>query len=69
MPEELYNTLNEVSDGISENDAESIKQRIIKAINNTNILKILENEEKKELIGLIVDIIVDALKSGKKLND
>jgi hypothetical protein len=67
LPKEVYQTLNDASDGIDKKDIDTIKQKILNLLLEANILKMLDDNTKKQLYVLVLDIVINAMGKGGKL--
>ena len=67
LPNEYYELVKDATDGISKEEAKRIRKRLTPLINNViNIPVLTENQEAK-LIGAVLDLIINAMVSGFKL--
>ena len=67
LPEEIYECLKMKENGISPDEADEIKKRIVHAVNKKIDFPFLNEKKEKRIIEFIVNIIVIAMTRGKKL--
>lgn len=68
LPPELYKMLEDAADGLSEEEVEAIKEKVVNYLNSKVNIPILNEEQEGKLIGAVIDEILEALKAGKALS-
>lgn len=69
LPNEYYSMVKDTSDGISEDEAENMKNRLTPLINNVVNVPVLTEKMEAKLIGLILGFIINAMIKGFKLEE
>lgn len=67
LPNEIYECIRMAQDGIDSEEAETIKTRITKAINNLVNLPFLTENQEEILFGIVIGIIINAMMKGNSL--
>ena len=67
LPNELYATIRDVEGGIDDDEAREISRRLTKYINKEIDIPYLPEILEKAIIKMALDIIIDAMRKGKKL--
>lgn len=67
LPDEIYDTIHMISDGITAEEAGIIKTRVSSIINSQINIPILSEEHEKKLIDEFLNLISLALQKGKSL--
>ncbi len=69
LPNEVYAMVKSTSDGISEEEARQMLKRITPMVNNVVNIPILTEIQEYKLIDLVLEIIMNALIIGLKLDE
>lgn len=67
LPNEIYDCIRMAEGGIDEEEADTLKRRIRDGVNNLVNLPFLTENQEQKLFGLVIDIIVGAMKKGNTL--
>ena len=67
LPNELYELVNISTDGISDDEAELIKNRVAHAINKEVNLPFIGEDTEESVFRFVVGLIIDAMKMGSSL--
>ena len=67
LPDEIYDTIHIVSDGITSKEAKIVKIRVSKILNKQIDIPFISEEQEKELISKFLDLIELAIQNGKDL--
>jgi hypothetical protein len=67
LPNEIYDFINSLNDGFSDEEIETVKRRIIELVNRLIDIPFLSEDMEAMLIKMILDIIIDCLRKGKIL--
>ena len=67
LPNEYYELIKNSSDGVSEEEASLIEERVTPLINNVINIPVLTEKQEAKLIGLVLSIIIRALIKGCNL--
>jgi hypothetical protein len=65
LPQELYETITNISDGIDDSELEIIKTNLTNFVNKHINLPLLDEEQEEKVIILVVDILVNAMRKGE----
>jgi len=69
LPNEYYELVKDATDGISEEEADNIQERLTPLINNIVNIPFLDEKQEAKLISLVLDIIIKAMIKGLKLEE
>ena len=67
LPNEYYELINSVNDGISEEEAAMMTQRLSKLLNEKINIPFISEQKEEKLISLVIGYIVGAMVKGVKL--
>jgi hypothetical protein len=67
LPNEYYALVKDATEGISEEEAKIIKERLTPVINNVINIPVLTEEQEGHLIGMVLGLIINAMVKGFKL--
>jgi len=69
LPNEYYNLIHDVTDGISIQEAYDLEKRITPIINNVVNIPILTEKLEEKLISMVLGVIIGAMAKGSKLDE
>ena len=67
LPNEYYALVKDTTEGVSEEEAKIIKERLTPVINSAINIPVLTEEQEAHLIGLLLGLIINAMVKGFKL--
>ena len=67
LPDEIYDTIHMTSDGVTPEEAEIIKNRISRIVNEQVSIPFISEEDEGKIIKKFLDLIGLALQKGKDL--
>jgi len=69
LPNEYYKMVKNTTDGISKEEAKELEGRLTPLINNLVNIPILTEDQEAKLIGLVLNLIINAMVKGFKLEE
>jgi len=69
LPNEYYCLIKDLTDGISKQEAGLIEERVTPLINNLVNIPVLTEKQEERLISLVLNIIINAMVKGFKLEE
>lgn len=69
LPPKILLLLNDLSNGLDGHDLEAFKTRLVKGINQRINVPILSEETEGKIISFFVNLVVDALQTGRSFSD
>jgi hypothetical protein len=67
LPNEIYNFINSAADGVSKEELETIKRRLVEIINKLIDIPFVSEDIEALIIGTILDLIISCFEKGKVL--
>ncbi|NEW85156.1 MAG: hypothetical protein GZ094_22715 [Mariniphaga sp.] len=69
LPNEYYNLINDISDGLTIQEANDLEKRLTPLINNVINIPILSEKLEAKLISMVLGVIIGAMAKGSKLEE